>query len=75
MLEKSAVAEHAWKDHHSITLEKVTVVDMAKHPGELPVKEVLQIHVTHAEECSYKDIRLEILSCWVAAFRKQETRP
>ena len=46
MLEKSAVAEHTWKDHHPITWEETTVVDKAKHSGELPLKEVLHIHMT-----------------------------
>ena len=32
MLKTSAVAEDAWKDHHSIRWEKATVVDTATHP-------------------------------------------
>ena len=46
MLQISAVAEHAWKDHHSIRSEEATVVDTAKGPGELPLKEALRIHMT-----------------------------
>ena len=45
MLQISAVAEHAWKDHHSIRSEEATVVDTAKGPGELPLKEALRIHM------------------------------
>ena len=32
ILEKSAVAEHAWKDHHTMKWDATTVVDMAKTP-------------------------------------------
>ena len=35
MLERSAVAEHAWKDHDSIRWEEARVVDKVKHPEEL----------------------------------------
>ena len=30
-LDMSAVAEHAWKDHHAIKWDETTVVDMARH--------------------------------------------
>ena len=33
--EKSAVAEHAWKDQHAIKWKETTVVDMARHLSEL----------------------------------------
>ena len=32
-LKKSAVAEHAWKDHHAIKWNEITVVDMTRHSG------------------------------------------
>ena len=34
-LEKSAVTEHTWKDHHAIKWDKTIVVDVARHPREL----------------------------------------
>ena len=46
MLEKSVVAEHAWKDHNSIRWEEATVVDKAKCPEELPLKKALHIYST-----------------------------
>ena len=46
MLEKSVVAEHAWKDHNSIRWEEATVVDKAKCPEELPLKKALHIYIS-----------------------------
>ena len=45
MLGKSAVAEHAWKDHHSIRLDESTVVNKVWKP---PLKEAIHIHMAPA---------------------------
>ena len=71
-LEKSAVAEHAWKDHHTIKWEETAVVDMARHPRELLLKEAIHIQMTPAEERLNRDAGLELPGCWVAALRRQE---
>ena len=42
-LEKSALAEHTWKNHHPIKWEEVSVVDRARTAKELLVKEVIDI--------------------------------
>ena len=62
MLQNSAVAKHAWKDHHSIRSEQATVVAMDKHPGELPL-EALHINMTPDMEHLNKDNGLEIPGC------------
>ena len=72
LLEKSAVAEHAWKDHHTIKWEETAVVDMARHPRELLLKEAIHIQMTPAEERLNRDAGLELPGCWVAALRRQE---
>ena len=75
MLDKSAVAEHAWKDDLSIRWTEATVVDKGKHLGQLPLKEALHIHMTPAEECLNRDTRIENLErCWTVVLRKQEVR-
>ena len=61
MLEKLALAVRVYKDCHSIKWEEASVVDKAKHPGELPLKEALHIHMTPAEECLNRDTRLNML--------------
>ena len=71
-LEKSAVAEHAWNDHHTIKWEETAVVDMARHPRELLLKEAIHIQMTPAEERLNRDAGLELPGCWVAALRRQE---
>ena len=42
---KSAVAEHAWKEHHPIRWQETSVIDRASRFGELRVKEALHIHL------------------------------
>ena len=74
MLEKLALSVRVCKDCHSIKWEEASVVDKAKHPGELPLKEALHIHMTPAEECLNRDTGLEIPRCWMAALRKQEAK-
>ena len=49
MIEKSAVAEHAWEHHHPIHWEETTVLDHGKGQ-ELLVKEALHIQMTPVEE-------------------------
>ena len=50
VLEKSAVAEHAWKDHHSIRWEEVTVVDRTR-PEKLPLKEAIHKFIVALYGC------------------------
>ena len=49
MMEKSAVAEHAWENHHPMCWEETTVVDHGKGQ-ELFVKEALHIQMTASEK-------------------------
>ena len=44
-LEKSALAEHAWESHHPIKWEEATVVDQARSPKELLLKEAIHIRL------------------------------
>ena len=41
MTERSAVAEHAWENQHSINWEEKSLVDQARRPKELMLEEVL----------------------------------
>ena len=50
--ETSAVAEHAWKNHHTIRWEETTVVNMARHPNELLLKEAIHINMTPVRNAS-----------------------
>ena len=51
MMEKSAVAEHAWENHHPIHWKETTVLDHGRGK-ELLVKEALRMHIqmTPSEE-------------------------
>ena len=72
MLEKSAVAEHAWEHHHPIRWQDTRVVDRARRPKELHLKEALHIQ-TLTEELLNQDIGLEVPGCWLTALRRQGT--
>ena len=60
---KSAVAEHAWKDHHPIRWQETSVIDRTSIFG---VKEALHIHLTSEDQRFNRDVGLELLGCWVS---------
>ena len=72
MMEKSAVAEHAWEHHHPIHWEETTVLDHGR--GQLLVKEALHIQMTPVEEHFNRDGGLEFPGCWTAVMRRQGGR-
>ena len=72
MMEKSAVAEHAWEHQHPIHWEETTVLDHGRGQ-ELLVKEALHIQMTPVEERFNRD-GLEVPGCWTAVMRRQGGR-
>ena len=72
MMEKSAVAEHAWEHHHPIHWEETTILDHGR--GQLLVKEALHIQMTPVEERFNRDGGLEVPGCWTAVMRRQGGR-
>ena len=73
MMEKSAVAEHAWEYHHPIHWEETTVLDHGRGQ-ELLVKEALHIQMTPVEERFNRDGGLEVPGCWTVVMRRQGGR-
>ena len=71
-LEKSALAEHAWKNHHPIKWEDVSVVGWARTAKELLVKEA--IHIRLNQPSLDRDGGLELPRCWIAALRSTGSR-
>ena len=66
---KSAVAEHAWKEHHPIRWQETSVIDRASRFGELRVKEALHIHLTPEDQRFNRDVGLELPGCWVSTLK------
>ena len=62
-LEKSALAEHAWENHHPIKWEEATVIDQARTHKELLLKEAILIRLQHPH--LNRDGGLELPGCWV----------
>ena len=69
-MEKSAVAEHAWENHHPIHWEKTTILDHGRGQ-EMFVKEALDIQMILAEECFNQDGGLEVPGCWTTVMRRE----
>ena len=72
-MKKSAVAEHAWENHHPIDWEETTVLDRGRGQ-ELLLKEALHIQMTPSEERFNRDGGLEVPGCWIAVMRRQGGR-
>ena len=66
-LEKSALAEHAWMNHHPIKWEEVSVIDQARTAKEFLVKEAIHIRLNHPS--LNRDGGLELPRCWMAALK------
>ena len=77
-MEKSAVAEHAWENHHSIDWEETTVLDRGRGQ-ELLLKEALHIQMTPSEERFNRDGELEVPwlldRCDEEAGREEQSSP
>ena len=73
MMEKSAIAEHAWENHHPIDCEETTVLDHGREK-KLLVKEALHIWMTPSEKHFNQDGGLEVPACWTAVMRRQGGR-
>ena len=78
MMEKSAVAEHAWENHHPIDWEETTVLDRGRGQ-ELLLKEALHIQMTPSEERFNQDGGLEVPGlldrCDEEAGREEQSSP
>ena len=48
------------------------MVDMARHPRKLLLKEAIHIQITPVEEYLNSDTGLELPGCWAAALTRQE---
>ena len=69
MMEKSALAEHVWKNHHLIDWEETTVLDHGKGQ-ELLLKEALRIQMTPSEGRFNRDGGLEVPGGWITVMRR-----
>ena len=68
--EKSAIAEHAWDQQHTIDWEDTKVLDKATRPVQLLVKEALYIQRTPANNRLNRDGGYELPGCWIATMKK-----
>ena len=64
-LEKSAVAEHAWQDGHTIDWSDVRILDEAPKNSVLLIKEALHIRLRPTEDKINRDLGLDVPECWV----------
>ena len=71
-LEKSAIAEHAWRHDHPIMWQNTQVLDRASRHKELLVKEALHIQMAAKNGSLNRDGGVEVHDCWVSAIRRYE---
>ena len=80
MVERSAVADHAWSEHHRIDWNQVQVIDCANFSCvpvidcankriELLIKEALHIAMIPDGACLNRDKGLELPDCWLSTIR------
>ena len=84
MVERSAVADHAWSEHHRIDWNQVQVIDVpisvanfscvpvidcANKRIELLIKEALHIVMIPDGACLNRDKGLELPDCWLSSIR------
>ena len=62
--EKSAVAEHAWSQHHQPLWGEIKVLDRAGHNTILQIKEALHISLRNPRELANRGQSLSIDGCW-----------
>ena len=67
--EKSAVADHAWSNHHPILWKKTAVIDQARSRKELLLKEALHINLTREDRRYNRDVGLELQGCWISTLK------
>ena len=70
--QKSAVAEHAWGSRHPINWKDISMINWARRPEELLLKEVIHIQRTPAGERLNRDGGKGIPKCWTAALKRSK---
>ena len=64
--------EHTRGSHHPINWKDTSVIDKARRPEELLLKEAIHIQGTPAGECLNRDGGKGIPRCWTAALKRSE---
>ena len=62
--EKSAIAEHAWSQHHQPLWEETRILDQADNNTILLIKEAIHISVQNPGDLMNRDQGLGIDCCW-----------
>ena len=74
MMEKSAVTEHVWENHHLIHWEETTLLDHGRRQEQL-VKEALHIQMTPSDKRFNQDggLGVGVPGCWTTVMRRQRS--
>ena len=68
-MEKSAVAEYAWQEGHTINWSGVCILDEASRNSVLLIKEAMHICLRGTDGTINRDTGLDIPQCWVHAIK------
>ena len=69
-VEKSAIAEHAWKNDHPINWAETKILQRANMAIELVLKESLSIRTTPEDVRFNRDSGYELPDCRIATYKK-----
>ena len=69
-----AKAKHALEKHHPIKWEDISVVDQARRPKELMLKEALHIQLTHFEEWLNQYVVIGLPDCYIITLKTLRCR-
>ena len=73
-IEKSAMAEHAWSQHHQPLGEDTRILDQAGNNNILRIKEALHISLREPRELVNRDQGLSIDYCWKYLIQRERQR-
>ena len=68
-LDKSAIAEHAWTEHHPIQWDNIKILDKANRQDLLRIKEAVHIQLKDEGERVNRDIGRAVPYCWIAMLK------
>ena len=63
-VEKSAIAEHAWKEQHHPLWDNISILDQSKNVTSLRIKEALHISLAGQHTLLNRDQGVNIADCW-----------
>ena len=66
---KSAIAEHAWTEHHQVDWDGVRILDNTQREDLLLLREAAYIKLTNQQQRINRDEGVELPATWISTLR------